>query len=546
MVRERKCHTADSHDSGVARHGLRSPSAWSLKSPPEHGDDERHGEIIGHMQSAFGVSFADVLLLTDGEAAQRARGLGAMAYTDGRVIGFAPGSFAPASREGLRTIAHEFAHIVQARGGTGGERATTAPAPRAIEADADRAADRVLRGQRPHLLPARFGLACKKPESRPESPPTLTDPVTRMRFTGRTLTLEGNSILPVAAISGKKKNNHKSPDHRDHTGPSSEGLPDVGPIRQGSYKIEPHTVEHSDFDKAIWGPVRVRLQESWTTSLRRKITTKREGGFFVHQDIQQDGTAGCIGIQSLRDTQRVFERIEHTDKNIPVEVQYPTNVSVELEDAPAGDTPEERVSQWLKEHKSQIVAAEKRWNIDRRAIAGAIAWEGLHNVYSYYYPFSRFAGPGKVHYRESHVYEGEPVARQVEKRGALPARTQAGRRHVLSTAKGSITYIAAIMSAFADEASSAGYHLNAEPALLATFYNAWSLDKAHELFQTKKYPAPLAVNETMGLWVRDNLPYLEGAVGKPSVNPERPRALIATDQKKRKTQKVSSARSTPH
>lgn len=38
------------------------------------------------------------------------------------------------------------------------------------------------------------------------------------------------------------------------------------------------------------------------------------------------------------------------------------------------------VRRWLAAHRAEIVAAEATFNVDRRAIAGAIAWEAMVNV----------------------------------------------------------------------------------------------------------------------------------------------------------------------
>jgi hypothetical protein len=34
----------------------------------------------------------------------------------------------------------------------------------------------------------------------------------------------------------------------------------------------------------------------------------------------------------------------------------------------------------LRIHQEEIIQAEMKWNIDRHALVGAIAWEALHNV----------------------------------------------------------------------------------------------------------------------------------------------------------------------
>jgi hypothetical protein len=200
----------------------------------------------------------------------------------------------------------------------------------------------------------------------------------------------------------------------------------------------------------------------------------------------------------------------------PASVVSP-GLSIELADAPPADTPEARVRGWLMRHKDLILGAERDHGVDRRAVAGAIAWEALKNVhYSFYQPMGRFSGPGKVHFAEHWYSEGTPVSKEVEDRGMLPKRTMEERRTVLGTPSGAITYIGTIMQAFADEARRAGYEISFDAPMLATFFNVWNLSGARAMFAAKKPGEPLAGNPLMGAWVRDNLAFLESIVGKPS------------------------------
>lgn len=58
---------------------------------------------------------------------------------------------------------------------------------------------------------------------------------------------------------------------------------------------------------------------------------------------------------------------------------------------------EKAVLSWLQHYAPDIIAAEKLWHVDRRAIAGAIAWEALQNPDSFIKLSLFGAGPGKVH-----------------------------------------------------------------------------------------------------------------------------------------------------
>jgi hypothetical protein len=207
----------------------------------------------------------------------------------------------------------------------------------------------------------------------------------------------------------------------------------------------------------------------------------------------------------------------------------------ELPDAPdamTGLTPEkQKVLSWLRVNQELIVQAEADWLVDRRAIAGAIAWEALNNVKSGRV-FRRWEGPGKIHYFDI----GAPVkgaipnamawlmgshkvttAEMTEAAGYLPPKTEQERGTAVKTAAGSITYIAAIMRADADVVSRLGGYPEEltywNPPVLATWFNTKTLDELKAIYSKKRYPAPLDPGEKMGPWVRDNLAYLEAAVG---------------------------------
>jgi hypothetical protein len=99
------------------------------------------------MQSRFEHDFSGVRVHTDAEAARSARALSARAYTTGSDVVFNAGEYQPASRDGLRLIAHELAHVVQ--------QSTLALKPQSFavstpgdagEREADAAADAVMGG----------------------------------------------------------------------------------------------------------------------------------------------------------------------------------------------------------------------------------------------------------------------------------------------------------------------------------------------------------------------------------------------------------------
>jgi hypothetical protein len=215
-------------------------------------------------------------------------------------------------------------------------------------------------------------------------------------------------------------------------------------------------------------------------------------------------------------------------------------ISAELRDAcsmpdivPGLTGARSKVATWLRANQELIISAETKWLIDRRAIAGVIAWEALYNVKSGK-PIRRWEGVGKVHYWDVGMpgaknklatamawvlgSKVQTTAEQSELSGYLPEVTEEERGKILKTVDGSITYIAAIMRANADVVSELGGYPDDEiywnPPVLATLYNTKTLEDVKQIYAKKKYPAPLAPGEAMGLWVSANLAFLEDAVGK--------------------------------
>lgn len=65
------------------------------------------------LESRLGFNFANVRIHADAEAARAAHDVSAAAFTVGNHIAFAPGLYAPHTREGRRLLAHELAHVMQ-------------------------------------------------------------------------------------------------------------------------------------------------------------------------------------------------------------------------------------------------------------------------------------------------------------------------------------------------------------------------------------------------------------------------------------------------
>jgi hypothetical protein len=101
------------------------------------------------LEAQLGVPLDRVRIHTDRLAADAARAVNAEAFTIGEDIFFAEGAYAPESHEGLRLLAHELAHVVQAwQGRTGNDGRVSKPGD-SLEREADAVADRFGRHEPP-------------------------------------------------------------------------------------------------------------------------------------------------------------------------------------------------------------------------------------------------------------------------------------------------------------------------------------------------------------------------------------------------------------
>lgn len=71
-------------------------------------------DVQAKMENSFDTDFSDVDIHTE---SQTAKNMGALAFTQGSNVHFAPGQFKPDTRQGQELIGHEFAHVVQQRQG---------------------------------------------------------------------------------------------------------------------------------------------------------------------------------------------------------------------------------------------------------------------------------------------------------------------------------------------------------------------------------------------------------------------------------------------
>lgn len=101
-------------------------------------------EVQAKMEEAMGADFSDVRIHVGPEVSA----IGAIAFTWGANIHFAPGQYSPHTSHGQELLAHELTHVLQQRAGRvrnpfGNGVAVVQDA--ALEAEADRMGRRVVR-----------------------------------------------------------------------------------------------------------------------------------------------------------------------------------------------------------------------------------------------------------------------------------------------------------------------------------------------------------------------------------------------------------------
>ena len=97
-------------------------------------------------ERSFGHDFSQVRIHNDAAAAASAQAVNAKAYTAGSDLVFEPGAYDPASKDGEWLLAHELAHVVQQEDAPVPSTAWMSHAGEPAEAEADRAADRMVGG----------------------------------------------------------------------------------------------------------------------------------------------------------------------------------------------------------------------------------------------------------------------------------------------------------------------------------------------------------------------------------------------------------------
>jgi hypothetical protein len=121
----------------VQRKSSAGVDAFKVSLQPKTGGQPLPGDVRAKMETAFGMDFSDVRV----HVGQEASSIGALAYTWGTDIHFAPGQYNPHTTHGQKILGHELWHVVQQKSGRvsnpfGGGVAVVQD--HALEAEADR------------------------------------------------------------------------------------------------------------------------------------------------------------------------------------------------------------------------------------------------------------------------------------------------------------------------------------------------------------------------------------------------------------------------
>jgi hypothetical protein len=125
------------HDAAVQCKSSFGVDAFRVTLQPKSGGQPLPSEVRSKMEAAFGTDFSDVRVHVGHEASR----IGAIAYTWGSNIHFAPGHYNPHTLQGQKVLGHELWHVVQQKAGRvknpfGGGVAVVQD--HALEAEADR------------------------------------------------------------------------------------------------------------------------------------------------------------------------------------------------------------------------------------------------------------------------------------------------------------------------------------------------------------------------------------------------------------------------
>lgn len=115
---QRKCAECEEEEGKLQRKESGSAEAPATASPIIDQALSSPGQPLdaatrAYFEPRFGSDFSEVRVHTDAQAAESARAVNALAYTTGRDVFFGTRRYEPRTRDGLRLLAHELAHVAQ-------------------------------------------------------------------------------------------------------------------------------------------------------------------------------------------------------------------------------------------------------------------------------------------------------------------------------------------------------------------------------------------------------------------------------------------------
>ena len=453
---DEKLHRKDTDNSQVP--GISTAVEQTLQSVGQPIDEP----VRSFMERRFNYDFSKVQIHNNSLAHQSSKDVSALAYTHGNHVVFGLGKYQPLTNEGRQLLAHELTHVVQQHN----------TSHQNIQREAQRYYSYTTADYVQQVQEALGQVNATAGVGNPAKAYAIMNEIETSQLEEVLMQLGSGNLSIIKDID--------SPSHAN------------------SYRTK-------IFLKAtLWILTSTELlsaSEIYNSISQLDFLNQAQYNEFVKY-IKRN-----IDLGKLFDQQLCMYKVTN---NIP-------QLSYELADAPCANDVYTRVQLWFQLNLHYIEEAETRFSIDRRAIAGAIAWEAIENVRGSW-TFSS-VGPGKVHtkrhfYSQSH---SGTVADQVEDAGYLPKQSEENRDKLLAQTPGAIIYIAAIMKAGADIAYKEGnFDISKDPVVLSWFYNSKDLPGWTELIKNKTPVSPFVTDENkMSSWVKDNLAFLEKAVGKP-------------------------------
>jgi hypothetical protein len=162
-----------------------------------------------------------------------------------------------------------------------------------------------------------------------------------LRFDGTHAVLNdtGGNAIRMRAVSGLRRNNPMS-GGRDWTDRRHQWRKGFGPLPERTYQIARNGVQQpvllrtgrgsaalrypTGGTAVRWGPRRAPLSPNRVVGPRGEVRSE----FFLHLDVTNDGTAGCIGIHpadegKFNQIMSLISRMRNRTGTVPVIVRYP-------------------------------------------------------------------------------------------------------------------------------------------------------------------------------------------------------------------------------